>query len=124
MCVWNILAILRLSGEILEISIGNECATFNLDTLSAYSALIFVYSLKSLVYVSTFAFYFKNRTLANTMFNEDLNRPCDACGKPIGGGYKHCPKCKICFCWYRGVVLMQNSKELPVKCPMCCEKLK
>jgi hypothetical protein len=27
MCVWNILAILRLSGEILAISIGNDGST-------------------------------------------------------------------------------------------------
>jgi len=29
----------------------------------------------------------------------DLTRPCDACGRYIGGGYYHCPKCKIYFCF-------------------------
>jgi len=53
------------------------------------------------------------------MPNEDLTRPCDACGKPIGGGYKHCPKCNIYLCWYCGYVLQNLSNEYPVKCPMC-----
>jgi hypothetical protein len=26
------------------------------------------------------------------MLDEDLSRHCDACGKPIGGGYIQCPK--------------------------------
>jgi hypothetical protein len=28
----------------------------------------------------------------------DLTRPCDACGNPIHGGFKHCKKCDIWFC--------------------------
>jgi hypothetical protein len=59
-----------------------------------------------------------------TMPNEDLSRPCDAFGKPIAGGSKHCPKCNIYFCWYCGYVLQKNSKEYPVKCPMCGGELK
>ena len=55
--------------------------------------------------------------------NEDLTRPCDACGKPIGGGYHHCPKCKIHFCMFCGIELMYSSKEFPIRCPMCGEKL-
>jgi hypothetical protein len=47
-----------------------------------------------------------------------LARPCDACGKPIGGGYKHCPKCNIWFCWYCSYVL-QIKFEYPPKCPTC-----
>jgi sugar-specific transcriptional regulator TrmB len=30
-----------------------------------------------------------------------LAKPCDACGRPIGGGYCYCQKCKIYFCLYR-----------------------
>jgi len=58
------------------------------------------------------------------MQDENLSRPCDACGKPIGGGYKYCPSCNICFCWYCGYVLQTLSKEYPVKCPMCGEELR
>jgi hypothetical protein len=25
----------------------------------------------------------------------DLTRPCDVCGKMIGGSFKYCPKCNI-----------------------------
>jgi len=34
-----------------------------------------------------------------------LSSPCDACGKPIGGGYKRCPKSNIYFCFYCRFVL-------------------
>lgn len=54
----------------------------------------------------------------------DLTRPCDACGKPIGGGFKHCPKCNIWFCFFCGADLMLKQKALPPNCPMCGEKLK
>jgi hypothetical protein len=36
----------------------------------------------------------------------DLSRPCDACGKPIGGGLKRCPKCQIYFRYLCRVELM------------------
>jgi DNA-binding transcriptional ArsR family regulator len=51
-----------------------------------------------------------------------LARPCDACRKPIGGGYKHCPKCNIYFCFICGYVLQNLSKEFSAKCPMCGEE--
>jgi len=50
-------------------------------------------------------------------------RPCDACGKPIGDGYKHCPKCNIYLCWCCGYVLRNLYKKYPEKCPMCGENL-
>jgi hypothetical protein len=85
----------------------------------------FDFTLSSVVYtylkVAIYSNFISSKTSA--LFNDGLSRPCDACGKPIGGGYRHCPKCKIYFCWYCGIVLMQNSKELPVKCPMCGEML-
>jgi RNA polymerase subunit RPABC4/transcription elongation factor Spt4 len=49
----------------------------------------------------------------------NLSRPCDACGKTIGGGYKHCPKYNSYLCWHCRYVLQNLSKEYPVKCPMC-----
>jgi hypothetical protein len=48
-----------------------------------------------------------------------LVRPCDACGKPIGGGYKRCPKCDIYLCFYCRFVLVRVQKQFPEKCPMC-----
>jgi hypothetical protein len=49
----------------------------------------------------------------------DLRRPCDACGKAIGGGFEHCKKCDIWFCFICGIMLMYYTKEYPLKCPMC-----
>ena len=57
------------------------------------------------------------------MVNEDLSRPCDACGMPIGGGYRHCPKCKIYFCFYCGTEMIRNGSDYPLKCHMRGEKL-
>ncbi|TRO52562.1 hypothetical protein E2P61_03470 [Candidatus Bathyarchaeota archaeon] len=48
-----------------------------------------------------------------------LARPCDACGKPIGGGFKRCKKCNIYFCWYCKYLLENISEDYPPKCPMC-----
>jgi hypothetical protein len=53
----------------------------------------------------------------------DLTRLCDACGKqPVGGG-AHCEKCNIYFCFACMVELIYLQKKLPLKCPMCGEKL-
>ena len=54
---------------------------------------------------------------------EDLSRPCDACGKPIGGGARYCPKCKIYFCFYCGNQLMLIQKQYPPVCPNWGNKL-
>jgi hypothetical protein len=53
----------------------------------------------------------------------DLSRPCDACGKMIGGGFKHCPKCQIYFCFLCGIELLYSQNKLPLECPMCGGKL-
>jgi len=50
---------------------------------------------------------------------ELLTRSCDACGKPIGGGYKHCPKCDIYLCFMCKLTLARVTNEFPAKCPMC-----
>jgi hypothetical protein len=57
------------------------------------------------------------------MVKEDLTRPCDACGKPVGGGYRKCKKCNINFCFYCGTQLMlsQHDPEIDIGCPMCNE---
>jgi hypothetical protein len=58
-----------------------------------------------------------------TMEKVDLTGPCDACGKqPVGGG-AHCPKCNIHFCFTCMVKLIYLQKKLPLRCPMCDEKL-
>jgi len=49
----------------------------------------------------------------------NLTRLCDACGNMIGGGYYHCSKCQIYFCFYCSTQLSWIQKELPLKCPMC-----
>jgi len=49
----------------------------------------------------------------------DLTRPCDGCGKPIGGGFHHCPKCDIWFCFYCGICLINAGYKYPLTCPMC-----
>jgi hypothetical protein len=49
----------------------------------------------------------------------DLSRPCDSCGKSIGGAGKHCPKCQIYFCYACSYYLMSIQKKLPVDCPVC-----
>ena len=59
---------------------------------------------------------------------ENLARPCDACGKPIGGGYRKCKKCNIYLCFYCGnqlMLSMLNPKEpsIDVRCPLCNEKM-
>ena len=57
------------------------------------------------------------------MKNVDLTRPCDACGKMIGGSFKHCPNCNIYLCnvcWFN---LMYMQKNAVLVCPMCGEKL-
>ena len=59
----------------------------------------------------------------NAMTDVNLSRPCDACGKPIGGGYKHCPKCNIYLCFMCRYTLQSKSNEFPVKCPMCRGKM-
>ncbi len=46
------------------------------------------------------------------MLRADLSRPCDACGKPIGGGSRVCPECKIHFCFYCGNELMLSQKQV------------
>jgi hypothetical protein len=48
-----------------------------------------------------------------------LARDCAACGRLIGGGYKHRPKCNIYLCWYCRYVLQTTKKEFSAKCPMC-----
>jgi len=53
----------------------------------------------------------------------DLTRPCDACGKMIGGGFKRCPKCQIYFCLACWIELMYSQGKLPLECPMCGGKL-
>ena len=50
----------------------------------------------------------------------DLTRPCDACGKMIGGFFKYCPKCNIYFCYICWYQLMCLNKLF---CPMCGGKL-
>jgi rubrerythrin len=52
-----------------------------------------------------------------------LRQYCDAVGKPIGGGFKHCPKCQIYFCFLCSYELMCAQKKLPLECPMCGGKL-
>jgi hypothetical protein len=52
-------------------------------------------------------------------FMVDLSRPCDACGKYIGGGFHCCLKCKIYFCFYCTLKLPTPSNTIKKKCPMC-----
>ena len=52
----------------------------------------------------------------------DLTRPCDACGKIIGGGFKHCLKCNIYLCFLCGYKLLDIQCKFPIECPMCGEK--
>jgi len=52
------------------------------------------------------------------MYVVDLTRPCDACGKPIGGGFHHCPKCDIWYCDLCVYYLIRNHRN-PYACPMC-----
>jgi len=52
----------------------------------------------------------------------DLSRPCDACGKYIGGGFYCCLKCKIYFCFYCSNQLPTLSNTIKKECPMCVGK--
>jgi len=48
-----------------------------------------------------------------------LSSPCDACGKPVGGGFKHCPKCNIYLCFMCRLTLtreLQTSFRLSARC--------
>jgi hypothetical protein len=49
----------------------------------------------------------------------NLSRPCDACGKYIGGGFICCLKCKIYFCFYCSNQLPTPSNTIKKQCPMC-----
>jgi hypothetical protein len=53
----------------------------------------------------------------------DLTRPCDSCGKIIGGGFKHCPECQIYLCHLCSIKLIDIQSKFPIDCPMCGEKL-
>lgn len=53
----------------------------------------------------------------------DLSRPCDACGKMIGGGFKYCPKCQIYLCFLCSYQLMCSQNKFPIECPMAVENL-
>jgi hypothetical protein len=68
-------------------------------------------------------FFIKRQFEIDSLSKEDLRRPCDACGKPIGGGYKHCPKCNIYLCFLCGKRQMPTQMKLPPECPVCGEKL-
>ena len=46
-------------------------------------------------------------------------RSCDACGKRIGGGFSHCPKCGIYFCFMCAYRLQKLQYKFPPECPMC-----
>lgn len=80
-------------------------------------------SLRSKLFFQSYAFYSKSKLNNDFVLNEDLSRQCDACGKAIGGGSQHCPRCKIYLCFYFGTQLMLSSKEYPLRCPMCNEKM-
>jgi hypothetical protein len=53
------------------------------------------------------------------MFGEKLARSCDSCGKPIGGGYELCGKCKIYLCLCCLIKLMYLTHTFPQKYPTC-----
>jgi len=55
------------------------------------------------------------------MFDEDLGRSCDACGKPLGGGAHYCPKCKISLCMLCAIRLIWLQKKFP-QIALCAEK--
>ncbi len=59
-----------------------------------------------------------NRSKRSAFMFEDLTRPCDACGKPIDGGYHRCKKCNIYFCFYCTLCLIKAGR-FPLRCPMC-----
>ena len=44
-----------------------------------------------------------------------LAKPCNACGKSIGGDYKHCPKCNIYLCFICGY--NYSVKRVPNEMP-------
>ena len=49
----------------------------------------------------------------------NLSRPCDSCGKYVGGGVHHSPKCKIYLCFYCAIQIMTKQHKFPATCPMC-----
>lgn len=49
----------------------------------------------------------------------NLSRPCDACGKYVGGGVHHCPKCEIYLCFYCVIQIIYEQGKFPAECPMC-----
>jgi len=57
------------------------------------------------------------------MFDEDLGRPCEACGKPVGGGAHRCPKCKASYCMLCAIDFIFQQKKYPQECPACGEKI-
>ena len=48
----------------------------------------------------------------------DLSRPCDSCGRMIGGGFYCCTKCKIYFCFYCTLQLPTIPKTIKKDCPV------
>ncbi len=53
----------------------------------------------------------------------DLTRPCDACGKRVGGGEHYCTKCHIHLCFLCSLELIFKFRKVPIECPMCGNKL-
>jgi len=51
----------------------------------------------------------------------DLSRPCDACGRMVGGGVEYCPKCQIYLCFICCHHLRNQQKEITIRidCPRC-----
>jgi len=52
----------------------------------------------------------------------DLTRPCDACGKIIGGGFHLCSKCQIYLCFLCSYKLLSVQNKCPIECPMYGKK--
>jgi hypothetical protein len=48
---------------------------------------------------------------------EDLTGACDACGKPVSGGFHKCPKCKIYLCFFCGLQSISKSVKFSFECP-------
>jgi tetratricopeptide (TPR) repeat protein len=61
---------------------------------------------------------------AKTLIKQDpISRHCDACGKTIDIGNRHCPECSVYLCWHCVTELVIRGHKHPPTCPFCDEEL-
>ena len=102
-----------------------------LDVIDEITKMDFLRHLSNILIHFQDGLYSAERSLQHLPFKHfsclsvmvDLTRPCEACGKMVGGALKHGPKIQIFRCYTCWIELMYFQKKSPLECPMCDGKL-